>query len=232
MRENELKKLFGVSIRSWRKRLGMSQEELAERATLHRTYISDVERGARNVSLQSIERLARALDTSLPALFAYDANPNPTPSVATNTGVVDILYAETEPGEVLAMTRAFKQDKIINRIFVVRDGASALDFLFATGQFAGRTPGGHSQLVLLDWELPRVSGSEVLRRIRKDPRTRSIPVVALCDAGDERAIAMSIRKGANACLTKPLDLQRFSSVLQRINLHWALYQTPSNRPRE
>lgn len=225
MRENELKKLFGMSIRTWRKRLGMSQEELAERATLHRTYISDVERGARNVSLQSIERLARALDTSLPALFAYDANA--TPSVA-NAGVVDILYAETEPGEVLATKWAFKQAKIINRIFVVHDGASALDFLFATGQFAGRAPGGHSQLVLLDWELPRVSGSEVLRRIRKDPRTRPIPVVALCDEGDERAIAMSIRKGANACLTKPLDLQRFSSVLQRINLQWALYKTPSN----
>ncbi|HEY3762540.1 MAG TPA: helix-turn-helix transcriptional regulator [Verrucomicrobiae bacterium] len=67
--------MFGASVRSWRKQMGISQEELAERAMLHRTYISDVERGARNVSLQSIERLARALEISLPALFSYDTRP-------------------------------------------------------------------------------------------------------------------------------------------------------------
>ncbi len=72
MRETEVKKSFGASVRNWRKRLGISQEKLAERATLHRTYISDVERGARNVSLQSIERIARALGISLPDLFSYD----------------------------------------------------------------------------------------------------------------------------------------------------------------
>ena len=73
VREIEVKKSFGASVRSWRKRQGISQEELAERATLHRTYISDVERGARNVSLQSIERIARALAISLPELFSYDS---------------------------------------------------------------------------------------------------------------------------------------------------------------
>ncbi len=213
----------------WRKRLGISQEELAERATLHRTYISDVERGARNVSLQSIARLARALDTSLPAIFSGDAHPATS---VVNGGVVDILYVESDPGEVRVTMQTFRHAKIANRIFTVHDGVSAMDFLLCTGRFSGRAPGGRPQLVLLSLDLPRMSGSEVLERIRKDPRTRSIPVVALCDTGDERTMAVSLRQGANTCLVKPLDFQRLSGVIPQLNLQWALHQPPLNGPRE
>jgi len=226
--QDDLKKSFGASVRNWRKRLGISQEELAERATLHRTYISDVERGARNVSLQSMQRLASALDTSLHSLFDGQSR-SFSPSAEA---LVDILYVENEPDEVLVTMQAFKHARIANRIFVVREGLDALDFLFCTGRFVHRATVNRPQMVLLDLDLPRLGGLEVLQRIRKDPRTRSLPVVALCHAGDEQDMAASLRLGANACLDKPLDFQRLWKVVPQLNLQWVLQRVPARGPKE
>jgi transcriptional regulator with XRE-family HTH domain len=106
---SDVKRPFGAAVRSWRGRLHLSQEKLAERAGLHRTYICDVERGARNVSLESIEKLARALEISTATLFSYEASPSQTESKRpAGEGLVDILFVEDDPHDIEMATEALK----------------------------------------------------------------------------------------------------------------------------
>ena len=128
----DVKKPFGVSVRTWRKRLRISQEELAGRAGLHRTYICDVERGARNVSLESIDKLARALGISVATLLSFE----PPPGQPGTEGLVDILFVEDDPGDREMALEALKS--LTNRVQVARDGQAALDFLFCRA----RSPAG------------------------------------------------------------------------------------------
>ena len=168
-----MKLRFGKAVKSMRSGMGLSQEDLAERAGLHRTYISDVERGARNPSLASITKLAQALDVSLPALFELATQQ------AMEKGTVEILLVEDDPQDVKLTVRAFEKARLSNPIHVARDGAEALDFVFAAGGFAHRREGGRPLVVLLDLNLPKISGLEVLRRMKTDRRTKDIPVVVL-----------------------------------------------------
>ena len=156
----ELKALLGVAIKTERSVLGISQEELAERAGLHRTYVSDVERGARNPSIASVEKLARALQISVSRLFeqATDAD--------RAKQLVEILLVEDDPHDVDLTTRAFEKAGITNPLHVVCDGVEALDFLFATGSYAHRWEDRHPKVILLDLNLPKINGLEVLRRIK------------------------------------------------------------------
>jgi len=161
--------------------MGISQEELAERANLHRTYVSDVERGTRNLSLESIERLARALEVSASALFS---NPElhgvgAIPANGLRKDLVDILLVEDNADDVEMTLSAFKRARFTNRVHVVKDGAEALDYVFRRGKHARGGAGEHPQMILLDLNLPKVDGLEVLRRLKADKRTRRIPVVIL-----------------------------------------------------
>jgi transcriptional regulator with XRE-family HTH domain len=135
----DVQRRFGTVVREQRSRLGISQEELAGRAGLHRTYVSDIERGARNVSLASIDRLASALEVSLSALFARsDAATSDIPvekSVSAKE-LVEILFVEDNPDDIDLTIQALNQANISNGIFVVRDGVEALDFLFCKGAYA------------------------------------------------------------------------------------------------
>src|SRR6516164_9618161 len=131
MIDGDLKALFGTTIKSKRSELGMSQEELADRAGLHRTYVSDVERGMRNVSLISIEKLAQALGLSVWRLFEQAAN-------GKRRDHMEILLVEDEPNDIELTRRAFKRVRIVNPMHVVHDGAAALDFIFARGEYADR----------------------------------------------------------------------------------------------
>jgi CheY-like chemotaxis protein len=174
----DVTKPFGVSVRTWRRRLGISQEELGGRAGLHRTYICDIERGARNVSLESIEKLASALEVSVAKLFSYDpSSGTPTERSATYEEMVDILFVEDNPYDIEITTEALRG--ISNRLQVARDGQEALDYLFCVGAHAGRRRAQRPQLILLDLALPKIDGLEVLRRIKADSHTASIPVVVL-----------------------------------------------------
>jgi CheY-like chemotaxis protein/DNA-binding XRE family transcriptional regulator len=222
VQKENISKPFGSSVRVWRNRLGISQEELAERASLHRTYISDVERGARNVSLASIEKLAHALEVSVPTLLSYSQeSPAPEGSMPAN-GLVDILFVEDNDDDIDLAVQALRRANIANHIHTLRDGAAALDFLFCTGEFAQRQPGDRPQLILLDLGLPKIDGLEVLRRIKSDPRTRQIPVVVLTVSSRDQDILMSKRFGAEAYIIKPVDFKNFSEVAPKVNLQWAL----------
>jgi CheY-like chemotaxis protein len=217
--KSDLKHLFGISVKGWRSRLGISQEELAGRAGLHRTYVSDIERGARNVSLESIGKLASAMEIPVATLFSQSDMPTlPTAS----DELVDILLVEDNPDDVQLTLQALKEAKITNPIQVVRDGAEALDFLFCTGSYAHRRPGNRPQVILLDLGLPKISGLEVLRRIKEDPRTRSIPVVVLTGSRHDRDALASRELGTKAYLVKPVDFKNLSEVTPQLSLHWAL----------
>jgi CheY-like chemotaxis protein/DNA-binding XRE family transcriptional regulator len=221
----DVKKQFGAAVRFRRDHLGISQEELAGRAGLHRTYISDVERGARNVSLESIHRLATALEVPLSVLFSRLEDSSSEKSAfppLSSDELVEILIVEDSVEDAELTIKALKDMRMTNRIRVVRDGAAALDFLFCKGEYAHRKRQERPHMILLDLGLPKIDGLEVLRQIKADPRTRTIPVVVLTVSGRDRDIAASQRLGAEAYIVKPVDFQNLSGVTPQLSLQWAL----------
>jgi CheY-like chemotaxis protein len=219
----DLKTLLGTAIKTERSQLGISQEELANRAGLHRTYVSDVERGVRNPSIASIEKLAEALKLSVSALFERAINGR------GSRDVVEILLVEDDPQDVKLTMRAFEKAQITNPLHVVRDGVEALDFLFATGSHAHRSEDGHPKVILLDLNLPKINGLEVLRRIKADQRTRHIPVIVLTVSNRDRDINECRRLGAETYIVKPVDFQNFSEVTPRLSLAWVLVKPNGTR---
>lgn len=216
-----IEKRLGISVRNWRTRLKMPQDDLARRAGFHRSYISDIERGSRNVSLKSLEKLAEALGISVLTLFA-DMDSKSGTAPLRNDEMVDILLVEDNDNDTLLVIQALKNANLTNRIFVVRDGAAALDFLFCTGEYAYRRVNDHPQVILLDLKLPKIDGLEVLRRIKADARTRHIPIVVLTASKFDDAIAVCKRLGAESFIAKPVDFQNFSAMTLQLSLQWAL----------
>jgi CheY-like chemotaxis protein len=225
----DVKKMFGTSVRSWRNLLGISQEELAERASLHRTYVSDVERGARNLSLESIERLAHALEISVAALFPQSELDNIMAGGHVKN-LVDVLLVEDNPNDIELTLHAFKKARFTNRIHVVRDGAEALDYFFK-GKKTNLRSAERPHVILLDLKLPKVSGLEVLRRLKADRRTSKIPVVILTNSDESNDIAECRRLGAVNYIVKPVDFQRLIRATPRLNLNWALLKPASPETR-
>jgi two-component system response regulator len=216
-----IEKRLGISVKNWRTRLKIPQDDLARRAGFHRSYISDIERGSRNVSLKSIEKLASALGISVLTLFAdLDSRSGSAPLRADE--MVDILLVEDNDNDTLLVVQALKKANLTNRIFVVRDGAAALNYLFCTGEYSYRRLNDHPQVILLDLNLPKIDGLEVLRRIKADTRTRHIPVVVLTASKFDDAIAVCKRLGAESFIAKPVDFQNFSAMTLQLSLQWAL----------
>ena len=212
----DLKALLGTAIKTERCVLGISQEELAERAGLHRTYVSDLERGARNPSIASIEKLAQALKLSVSGLFQR------ADSRGASAEFVEILMVEDEPHDVELTKRAFESARITNPLHVVGDGAEALDFLFATGAYQHRSCAALPQIILLDLNLPKKSGLEVLRRIKADKLTKDISVIVLTVSTRDRDIAECRQLGVETYIIKPVGFQKFSEVTSTLNLAWTL----------
>jgi len=140
---------------------------------------------------------------------------------------VEILLVEDNPADEELTLYALKAQILANSIEVVRDGAEALDLIFQTGAFAGRTY-SRPKLVLLDLKLPKVDGLEVLRRLKADPVTRSIPVVMLTSSREERDVVESYNLGANSYICKPVDFSQFAEVVRQTGLYWLLVnQSPT-----
>jgi CheY-like chemotaxis protein len=137
-----------------------------------------------------------------------------------------ILLVEDNPDDEELTLRALKKNNILNEVMVARDGAEALDWLFATGPYAGNKP-GTPQVILLDLKLPKIDGIEVLRRIRTDERTRLLPVVVLTSSKEESDMVQSYSKGANSYVRKPVDFQQFIEAVKHLGLYWlVLNQNP------
>jgi len=143
----------------------------------------------------------------------------------TTTGI-DILLVEDNPRDVEMTLRALKKKNLANTVHVAKDGAEALDFIFARGAYAHRDPNHVLKVVLLDLKLPKVSGLEVLRAIKGDERTRTIPVVVLTSSQEEKDMVESYRLGANSYIVKPVDFDKFVTAIGEVGLYWLL----SNKP--
>jgi two-component system response regulator len=131
-----------------------------------------------------------------------------------------ILLVEDNDDDVELTLRALRRNRVANRVDVVRDGAEALEYLFATGSYAGRDARDTPNLVLLDLKLPKVGGLEVLERLRADPRTRRLPVVILTSSNVESDLARSYDLGANSYIRKPVDFTQFMEAVNQLGLYW------------
>jgi len=141
-----------------------------------------------------------------------------------------ILLVEDNPDDVELTLMSFRENKIINDVVVMRDGVEALDYLFATGDHAERDRNDLPELILLDLKLPRLSGIEVLKRLRSDPLTRLIPVVVLTTSNEEADITASYGLGANSYVRKPVEFAEFVEVVRNLGFYWLLLnQSPLER---
>jgi len=131
-----------------------------------------------------------------------------------------ILLVEDNPDDEMLTLRAMRKNNIANEIVVARDGAEALEYIFATGTYEGRNMTERPQVILLDLNLPKIGGLEVLKKIREDPRTALFPVVILTSSKEERDLVESYRLGANSYIRKPVDFLQFSEAIRQLGLYW------------
>lgn len=135
---------------------------------------------------------------------------------------VEVLLVEDNPNDIELELRAFKKNNLANKVFVVKDGAEALDYLFRTGAYTGRQHYNAPKLVILDLKLPKVHGLEVLRKIKEDERTKTIPVVILTSSKEEKDLIESYQLGVNSYITKPIEFEKFIQVAAELGLYWLI----------
>ena len=131
-----------------------------------------------------------------------------------------ILLVEDNPDDEFLTLDAFSQNKILNPVDVVRDGAEALEYLFRTGRYSQRDAHKNPVVVLLDLNLPKVSGLDVLKRIRSDPRTRLLPVVVLTTSNEQQDLLNSYSNGCNSYTRKPVNMAEFVEAVRQLGIYW------------
>jgi CheY-like chemotaxis protein len=140
----------------------------------------------------------------------------------TNSKEKVILLVEDNPDDERLTIRALKKQNIQNDVVVAHDGVEAIEYLFGEGKYAGRDLSQMPQVVLLDLKLPKLNGLDVLKRIRADERTHSIPVVVLTTSSEERDIVDSYNLGANSYVRKPVDFVEFAEAVKTLGMYWLL----------
>ena len=140
----------------------------------------------------------------------------------TNLSDVEILLVEDNPNDAELALRALKKNNLANKIHLVKDGAEALEFIFAAGAYAGRNIGNKPKVIFLDLKLPKVDGLEVLRKVKSDERTKSIPIVVLTSSHEERDVVESYKFGVNSYIVKPVDFDKFIHAVAELGMYWML----------
>ncbi len=139
---------------------------------------------------------------------------------------VEILLVEDNPNDAELAIRALKKNKLANKLLWVKDGAEALDFIFATGSYSHRDVENGPKVILLDLRLPKVDGMEVLRRAKGDERTKAIPVVVLTSSREDRDVVESYKLGVNSFISKPVEFEAFAKIVAELGFYWLLVNQP------
>lgn len=137
-----------------------------------------------------------------------------------------ILLVEDNPDDAMLTSRALRKINLINELVVVNDGAEALDYLFGTGNYAQRDSRLLPAVVLLDLKLAKVSGLEVLRRVRRDKLTEKLPVIVLTSSNEEKDLIECYKEGVNSYVQKPVDLAQFAEAVRQLGCYWLMVNEP------
>lgn len=139
---------------------------------------------------------------------------------------VDILLVDDSQDDVDLTLHALRGENLANHVFIARDGEEALDFLFCKGAHAGRSMEHPPKLVLLDLKMPKVDGMQVLKQIKGDPRTKTIPVVLMTSSREERDMVSGYELGVNSYIQKPVDFSAFRHAVKSLGLYWLVINRP------
>jgi len=141
--------------------------------------------------------------------------------------IVEVLLVEDNPADEKLTLKALEKNRIVNNVFVVRDGAQALDYIFHKGKYENiEKKNNKLKLILLDLKLPKVDGIEVLKQIKSDERTKMIPVVVLTSSHEESDIVKSYKYGVNSYIVKPIDFEQFIEAVSNLGLYWLILNVP------
>ncbi len=139
---------------------------------------------------------------------------------------LDILLVEDNASDAELCLRALKKNNLANKLFWVKDGAEALDYIFGDGEYADREVENGPHVILLDLRLPKVDGLEVLQKLKSDERTKVIPVVILTSSDEDRDVVESYKLGANSYIPKPVEFDQFARVVAEMGMYWLLLNKP------
>ena len=144
----------------------------------------------------------------------------------SDTNEIEILLVEDNQDDLDMTLRALRKANLANKIQVARDGAEALDFIFCEGAYVGRKIESVPKVILLDLKLPKIDGFEVLRRIKGDPRTKTIPVVILTSSKEQKDVVESYHLGVNSYIVKPVNFEGFVTAVGELGMYWLLLNQP------
>ena len=142
---------------------------------------------------------------------------------------LEIILIEDNPSDAELTIRALKKNNLINNIVHLKDGVEALDFMFCEGQYAERKHSENPKAILLDLKMPKVNGIEVLRRLKSDSRTKTIPVVVLTSSNEDPDVAICYELGVNSYIVKPVGFENFTSAVAQLGFYWLLLNQPPAR---
>ena len=144
----------------------------------------------------------------------------------TMNGRIDVLLVDDSPSDVELTIHVLRHNKLANSIHVAEDGKAALDFIFCRGEHQGRSITDRPKVILLDLKLPRVDGLNVLKSIRANESTKTIPIVILTSSKEQKDLAEGYRLGASAFIQKPVDFAQFQNAIKEIGLFWLVVNQP------
>jgi len=221
---------FGLVVKSLRLEQKLSQEELAHRSGLHRTYITDVEHGSRNISLESISKIARALGISIADLFSMIAEYSTTATAEASVSYtaetkkfepVEIIVIEAEQSSHAVLSHTLQDWSVANRIHTFGNEREAFDFLFSNSAQKDRLANGR-KLILLDLQHPQLNSIQVLEKIRSQNGTRNVPVIVMTSSSNDSKLEQCKRLGIKEYLIKPVSFPDFANMLPQMGLQWHL----------
>lgn len=145
---------------------------------------------------------------------------------------IEILLVEDNESDAELTIRALRKNNIANKLIHLKNGEEALEYIFGTGKFAGRSVAEIPRVILLDLKMPKVGGLEVLRKIKSDERTNMIPVVVLTSSNEDKDIVEGYKLGVNSYIVKPVAFENFAKTISEIGMYWLLTNQPPRQSQE